>query len=364
MSEGQSTPISGELTFSEAVDARLASNEQAQDENLGAALEDPKEPEASLEEAATEETSEEVETEVEETEETEEETTEEEDQEDPVSEDEVDEPETEDEAEEEEEEPEEVIYQIKIDGKLVEATLDDLKRSPMFKADYTRKTQDLAKERTAVTEQGAQLVQALEATAVMMNSALQASGDELAKFAEIDWTALQSEDAYEFGQQYSAYQLALSKREGLEAQAGQLVQAQQQLQMESTTARVAQEQQLLITAIPDMADVKKGPELMQQIRSYATESLGLADTEVDGIVDHRVIVALNKARLYDALDAKVKTVGAKKRSKAPKKTVKTGAPQSKSRAKSAKVTHLREKAKKSGSVADSVDALLAGRGLL
>jgi len=360
MSDGESTPISGELTFTEAVDLRMGAAEQPKDENPEAAPGATIVEEASLEEAATEETSEEEETK--DSDETEEETTEEEDKEEPVSEDEVDETTAEETKEEDEEEPEEAVYTLEIDGERHEVTLDELKRGHLRESDYTRKTQDLAVERKTVTEQGAQLTQALDATAVIMNSALQASGDELGKFAEVDWTALQAEDAYEFGQQYSAYQLALSKREGLEAQAGQLVQAQQQLQLESTTQRVAQEQQLLITAIPDMADLTKGPELKQEIRTYAIESLGLSEGEMDGIIDHRVIIALNKARLYDAMDTKVKSIGAKKRSKAPSKTVKTGAPQSQSRAKTAKVTQLLDKARASGSESDLLEAMLEARG--
>jgi len=361
MTDGQSTPIHGELTFAEAVDRRMGMSEQPP-EKLGAALEDSSDNKASLEEAATEETVDES-MEVEETQDGDDDGDEEE-QDESLGDDEVDENTTEDDEDEEDEEPEEAVYTIEIDGERHEVTLEELKRGHLRESDYTRKTQDLAAQRKHVEEEGAQLRQSLEATAVIMNSALTASGDELAKFQNIDWQALQSEDAYEFGQQYAAYQLALAKREGLEQQASQLVHAQQQIMMESTAAKVAQEQQLLINALPDMADVQKGPALMQEIRSYATSTLGLADSEVDSITDHRVIVALNKARLYDAMDGKAKSIGAKKRSKAPSKSVKPGAPHSKSRAQSAKSSQLKERAKQTGSVDDAVARLLASRNIL
>lgn len=360
--EAQSTPVSQELTVAEAVDRRLGQLAPSEEIPKGEIEDAIDATEASQEEAATEETSEEVTAEEEES--TEEDETEEEEQEAPVSEDEDNEAETEDEAEEEEEEPGEVIYQIEIDGKLVEKTLDDLKRSPMFQADYTRKTQELAKEREGVTAQKEQFAQSLNATAAIMEMALQTTGDELAKFKAIDWAGLQKDDPHEFSLQYPAYQHAINKRAELEGQAGQLVQAQQQLQNESTQARIATESQALIQAMPDMADVKKGPELMKSIKTYATEKMGLTQFEADNIIDHRVVVALNKARLFDEMDGKVKSVAAKKRSKAPKKTVKPGSPTSKSQVKSEHVTQMRQKAKQSGSTADAAEALLASRNVI
>lgn len=360
MSEGQSTPFSGELTFAEAVDARLGQTAQRSDENLGAALEDPKPPKASLKEAATDEPEDEPE-EGDEPEEESEEDTEEKDS--PDSEDESSETEDDDE-DEEEEEPEEAVYTLEIDGELHEVTLEELKRGHLRESDYTRKTQDLASERKAVADNAAQLDQALNATAVIMNSALQANGDQLQKFAEINWEQLRDDDPYEYARTYADYNIALGKREKLEQQAGQLVQAQQQMQYESTQKRIAHEKQLLVQAMPDMADVKRGPELMQSIRDYAMKSLKLSDAEVSGITDHRVIVALNKARLYDAMDAKVKTTGAKKRSQAPMRSVKAGSPPDKGSVKSAKVTGMRKTARRTGSVDDAVEALLASRNIL
>ena len=355
----QSTPVSQELTIAEAVDVRVGMNNPQEEEipksDLEQAIDDT---EASQEEAATEETSED-ETDAPEAEEE----SEEEEQEAPVSEDESTESDTEDQTDEVEEE-QEAVYTIEVDGELREATLEDLKRGMMFQADYTRKTQDVAKEREGVTAQKEQFEQSLNATAAMMEMALQITGDELSQFQQVDWAGLQKEDPHEFALQYPAYQHAINRRAELEHQAGQVVQAQQQLQNESTTARIAVEQQALIQAMPDMADVKKGPELMNDIKTYATEKMGLTQFEADNIIDHRVVVALNKARLFDLLDGKVKSVGAKKRSKAPSKTIKAGSPVSKSKVKSEHVTKLQERARRTGEVSDAAEALLASRGVL
>jgi hypothetical protein len=339
------------------VDRQMARREQDQLPEPVPTLTDDTDTEASLEEAATDEVTEEAPEEEVAEEETE-------DKEEPVSEDEEHE-DSEEEAEQEvEEEPEEAAYTITVDGKQVEVTLDELKRGHLRESDYTRKTQDLATEREGVSTQKEHYSQQIDAVAVIMESALKASGDELAQFNEMsqqDWEKLQQEDAYEFGQKYGQFQVALQKRTALEEQAGQLVSAQHQLQAERQQVVLAEQKQLLIAAIPDMADVKAGPILEKKILTYATETLGLSAEEANGIVDHRVVIALNKARLYDELDTKVKTVGKKKRSKAPVKTVKAGAPQSKSSGSSKHVDALFAKARRTGSPDDMVEARLARR---
>lgn len=364
MSEGQSTPEYRELTVDQAVELRTGSLGQ-ESASADIAPEAPERTDASLEEAATDSTEvEEVETSEEDTSEEEtEESTEEEDQDDPVSEDESDET-SEDATEDEEVEEPEAAYTIEVDGKLVEVTLDELKRGHLRESDYTRKTQELAEERKAVTTRGEELTQSIDATALIMEMALQASGDELAQFSQIDWDALQRDDPYEFGVQRQAYMYAAEKREGLEANAGKIVAAQQQLAYQSTQARLVDEQAKLIQAIPDMADVKAGPERIQSILTYATDTMGLTASEANNIVDHRVVVALDKARQFDEMSAKVKSVGGKKRSKAPSRTVKAGAPKSKSGASRQKVSDLKARAKASGSEQDAVNALVAERNLL
>lgn len=355
MSDEQSTPEVRELSVAEAVDRRTEAKAQAKEENSTPIRPEPEDTEASPEEATTDEAPEEVSEQLEAPEE-------DEAQEEPVSEDDVEEATEEDPEPEEEEEPEEPVYTITQDGEQVEVTLTELKKGHLREAKFTQGMQTLAAERTVVSETQEHLTQQVEAAALIMENALTASGDQLAQFAEMDtaaWEKLQQEDPHEFGIQYGQFNLAVKKREELEHQAGQLVQYQQQQLMESNQARIVQENQRLIAAIPDMADVKEGPLLMEKIKTYAKDSLGLSQDEASTITDHRIVIALNKARLYDELKGRVEKVGAKKKSKAPSKTVKSGSVPTKSGGPSQRVTDLRAKAKRTGSVQDAVEARLA-----
>ncbi len=356
MSDEQSTPFTG-LTDAEAVDRRVEKRAQEPAVEPEPIRTDETDTEASQEEATTEEVTEEATTQEAEAPEATE------DKEEPISEDEEEEPEADDAVVEENEEPdEEPVYTITVDGKTEEVTLEELKRGHLREADYTRGKQTLATERQAVTDKQEHLTQQVEATALIMENALKASGDDLAEFAEMDnaaWEKLRQEDPTEFGLKYGQFNLAVQKRQELEAQAGQLIQHQQQQQMESNKERLVRETQLLVAAIPDMADIKEGPILMEKIKMYATETIGLSSDEAGSLTDHRLVVALNKARLYDELKGKVVKVGAKKKSKAPSKTVKSGSVPVKSTGQSKRVTDLRAKAKRTGDPGDAAEARLA-----
>ena len=110
--------------------------------------------------------------------------------------------ETQEEQSEEGEEPEEqeqpTVFTVKVDGKEVEVTLDELQKGYSRTQDYTRKTQQIAEIRKQV-EVETEAVRAERAQYAQMLGALQAQlqGAE----TQIDWDRLYQEDPIEWVRQ-------------------------------------------------------------------------------------------------------------------------------------------------------------------
>jgi hypothetical protein len=271
------------------------------------------------------------------------------------------EPETQEEEEEEpeaeeEEEDTEVLYTMP-DG--TEATLEELKKGNLRNADYTQKTQALAEERQAFDTERQQVGQERQALAEALMMSMNMVEPQLVKGAQTDWEALRMEDAYAYADQWAEYQQAQVRWSNLQQQGQTLTQQQAHESAGKQSAYEAKEAQALHLAVPDLADPTKAKALQTQLRDYAVAS-GLSEKEVTGIKDHRVVVMLNKARLYDEMMSAGKTVASKKLKKAPTRVLKKGQPVTSAEKQSKARKDLRARVAQTGSVDDGVEWLLQG----
>jgi len=272
-------------------------------------------------------------------------------------------PETQEEPETVAEEVEEVeetdpVFMTLQDG--TEVTPDEAKKGYLRQQDYTQKTQTLAEERQSfVTEkQGFGEQQNAAAEAIMF--AMNIVEPQLVQGSQTDWNTLMNDDAYAHAEQWASYQQAQHRYTQLQGAAQALTQQNQAQQVEASKAYQAEQAKALTMAIPDLADPKKGKALQTQLREYAL-STGLTDAEATGIKDHRVIVMMNKARLYDELMSARKTVVKKKLAKSPKKVVTPGKPVTKSETQAKAKADKLANVKKYKSVDAGVDWLLTGQ---
>jgi hypothetical protein len=268
------------------------------------------------------------------------------------------EPETETEESEEvedEDDEQEVTYTTP-DGE--EVTLDELKRGYLRQSDYTKKTQEIAQSR----QQAQQAFQALEqhnaVVAEHLTLALNIVEPQLAELAQTDWDTLAHTDAYEYAERRALYDQAQIRYQRIQQAAQQTVADEQKRTSYVRAQQLQDEQQKLTMALPDLGDPKVGPKLARSIKEYAL-SMGLNDKEASSITDHRLIVMLNKARLYDELNQSSLSAAKKKLGKSPKKVARAGQPSSKADQNSTKTAQLRNRVKSSGSVDDLVELLLA-----
>lgn len=258
--------------------------------------------------------------------------------------------------EDDDEDPEHKVVFTTPEGE--EVTLSELKRGFLRQADYTKKTQEIAEARHRAVEAFQAVEQHNNVVAEHLHMALGVLEPQLAELAHTDWDTLAQTDAYEYAEKRALFDQAQIRYQRLTAAAQQTVaQAQQQKQMKQGEYLKA-EQQKLIMALPDLADPKVGPKLSREIKEYALAGVGLSPEEAGNLTDHRLVVVLNKARMYDQLLSAQADAGKRKLSKSPKRVASAGTPPTKSERRGKETQALKARLKQSGSEDDLVRLLL------
>jgi len=261
-----------------------------------------------------------------------------------------DESEEEADADDEEPEPEAKTYTVKVNGEEVEVTEDELLAGYSRTSDYTRKTQEIAALRKqlepelesvrAEREQYARLLTRLEE---------QVGGNE----QEPDWDALRRNDPYGFAEQWAAWQQKQQRRQAIQTEKQRLESIRQQEAAQQRAKILKQEDELLLSAVPEWKDQKVRQKETAELVQFARD-LGFNDDELTNVTDHRAIVLMRDAAAYRRMMAKTKgKVAAPKASS--KKTLKPGAPQA-PRKKSA-LDDAKKRLARTGSVEDAASVL-------
>lgn len=190
-----------------------------------------------------------------------------------------------------------------------------LKDALLRQADYTRKTQELAREREAVQQQqrSAQVIaqQAQQFTAHI--AAIQQIDGQLQQMQQVDWAKLEAADPVRSVSLRQSYMELARAREGL---VGQLSQAQQQAQqqsMQSHAELVRKGNETLSKSLPGW-----GHELQTKLAEAATKFYGYAPEEYAGVADPRAIQMLNDARQWRELQAQQPQTAKKVQATPPK----------------------------------------------
>ena len=252
-------------------------------------------------------------------------------------------------------EDEDTYYTVKVDGEEKQVKADELVKSYQLEQAAQKRMQEAAElrknsevEMQTLAQQREQYAQALE----QLNNQLNSTEEPTQEY----WDKLYADNPAEFVRQREVHR---DRKEAL-----QNVQAEQQrVQQESIQqAQVARQQYLadenekLLSALPEWNDPEVANSEKQAIISYAQRSLGFSDEEVANISDSRGVLALRKAYLYDELMAK-KPQAQKKVKKAPKVT-RSGKPATKAQANANRGKKALERLNKTGSKDAAVDLLL------
>tara|TARA_R100000664_G_C2743127_1_gene131313 strand:+ start:304 stop:1347 length:1044 start_codon:yes stop_codon:yes gene_type:complete len=244
-------------------------------------------------------------------------------------------------------------YTVKVDGKDVEVTLEELQAGYSRQADYTRKSQVLAEQRKQMDDE----LSATQQERQRYSHALEQLGDstdfEINQFKDVDWNKLKADDPMAYIQQKDALRDLQDSKNKINAEK-QKLQEQQEKEYKANMLKHRDEQiKLLSERLPDWTDPTKGPKLKQDIKSFALAK-GFTEQEINMLIDARSIEVLNNAMKYEnLLNAKI----AKKKVKTVPKVTKPGAGVSKAEKDTEKVKQQRAKLKRTGKVGDAAKML-------
>jgi hypothetical protein len=205
----------------------------------------------------------------------------------------------EDENSEEEEQPQ--VFTVKVDGKEVEVSLEELQKGYSRTQDYTRKTQQIAEVRKHA-EAELQAVRAEREQYAHLLGALEAQVQQATQ-PNIDWERLYQEDPIEWVRQREVMRENQEKSAAIQSEKQRLSQLSQQEQMQQHQMVLQHEQEALVAAIPEWKDSKKAAAEKAMLVQFGQKA-GFSPDELKNVLDHRAVVLLRKAALYDQMVSK------------------------------------------------------------
>ena len=204
------------------------------------------------------------------------------------------------EEEEQEEQEQPQTFTVKIDGKEVAVTLDELQKGYSRTQDYTRKTQQIAEVRKQV-EAETQAVRAERGQYAQLLGALQAQLQ--ASEPQVDLDRLYNEDPIEWVRQKEVLRERQEKAYAIQAEQQRLIQLSQQEQQQSMQQHLESQKDALLAALPEWKDPKKA-KLEKAMLIESAKSAGFSDEDLKSVYDHRLVLLLRKAALFDQMVSK------------------------------------------------------------
>jgi hypothetical protein len=215
---------------------------------------------------------------------------------------------------EEDDEPgdgDEETYEVKVEGQVHKVSLEELKKGYGLEASFTRKSQKLAEDRRTVDSEMQETRKQREEYA----KALETVEAELEKLSgdEPDWDALLEKNPTDYVRQKRAWDKLQSKREIVRKERETVAQeatAEQKKQL----SRYAEAQGVkLLEALPEWRDEKVAEKEQAELVAFL-QSQEYSDTEINGIMDHRLVLMIRDAMKYRQRTARGKKVVADRKS--------------------------------------------------
>lgn len=278
---------------------------------------------------------------------------EEEDEDESEESDEDDEDDESDEEEEDDEEEAEELFEVPgPDGTVEKLTKEDLVKGHLRQADYTRKTQEVAKERAEVSTKREEYLGRLARVDTILNALVPAE--------EPDWGKLREENPGEYAAQREEWRGHREKVAAVQAEMERVEAEAFEEHQKALQAYAEAENQRLLEAVPAWKDPSERTKAQQRLYKFAQERYGFSDAELGTLIDHRLV----RLVLDAANGIEISTKGKEKveeavKAKAKKKaTLKPGASTArldgaKAKTRKAKRTSL-EKLAKSGKDEDAL----------
>jgi len=219
--------------------------------------------------------------------------------------------------------PTDYKIKVKVNGQEQEVTLDELKNGYQRQSDYTQKTQEVAQQKQALSQQENEYNQYLQSIPMLAQVAQANIQDATNRLYDPEFTKLATEDPA----QYIAEKAKLEKivnqnqvaAQNMVQQYNQYQQQEIQRQQDDFNRRLVHANEVLSKTIEGWDD----GSVLNALRDFATKTIGFEPHELNGLIDPRQVIVLDKARRYDEL-MKSNTITQKQVVSKPSKTLKPG----------------------------------------
>jgi hypothetical protein len=244
-------------------------------------------------------------------------------------------------------------FKVKVAGKEQVITLDEALAGYQRQQDYTRKTQEVAEERrnldgerTSLRAEREQYLQKLQVLGQALESTIQ---------AEPDWDKLRAENPTKYAAEYADWQRKMDQMRVLRTEAEKVQRQQWADQQKQRDQRLQEAGNRLLEAVPEWqkADPAKVQAEKIKLAEYAMATYGFTPQDLEAVEDHRPIVLLRKAMLFDEMVQKGQEVVKKAK---PRKVLAPGTPKGPSSVRK-RTQRARERLSSSGRPADAAAVL-------
>ena len=262
----------------------------------------------------------------------------------------ADDDESDDEESKDEQQDEPQTFTVKVDGKEVDVTIDELRQGYSRTEDYTRKTQALAQERKAAQAEFESVRQERQQYAQLLGALQQQLAQ--AEAAPVDLNALYESDPIEWMRQKELVRERQEKQYAIQSEQQRLMQMQQAEQQQHMRTYLEEQKQKLMEAMPELRD----PNVAKEAKSKwveAGKAIGFSEQELGAISDHRMLKALGIIAKYNGIVSKRQ---AAKPVQKNKQVARPGAMSSPTQ-KSSSVKKSQQRLKGSGNVKDAASLI-------
>jgi len=249
----------------------------------------------------------------------------------------------EDDGEEVEEEVQ--LYKVKIDGEEAEVTLEEALSGYQRERTFHKRMNEVSQKSKAIEAESAETKRLRDEYAKGLQQL-----DQALRVPEPNWEELRrTKTNEEFASIHAEYQIQQNNLAKVQQQQQAEVQAQYQNHLKT-------EFDTMLDKIPAWRDEKVREVERSKVISYAKSHMGYTDDEIAQASDHRAIVTLRKAMLYDELMGG--KTQAKKKVKTAPKMVKAGSPKTKSEVVSKRNQDMMKRFNNNSTVEGAVELLL------
>ena len=259
---------------------------------------------------------------------------------------------TDQEDDDEEAEEEVQLYKVKIDGEEAEVTLEEALSGYQRERTFHKRMNEVSQKSKAIEAESAETKRLRDEYARGLQQLEQAL-----RVPEPNWEELRrTKTNEEFASIHAEYQIQQNNLAKVQQQQ-QAIMSQQQAEVQAQYQNhLKAEFDTMLDKIPAWRDEKVRESERSKVISYAKSKMGYSDDEIAQASDHRAIVTLRKAMLYDELMGG--KTQAKRKVKVAPKMVKAGSPKTKSEVVSKRNQDMMKRFNNNSTIEGAVELLL------